>query len=116
MGKTGAIEIKEHPFFNGINFSQVEGHQLIAPWKPSFDDPEDTNNFDFDFDVNPGPMPDDDTFHDNDDDNGNQFYGFTFRRFLTNGGPPPTFFQGQNSLKSSNKSDGKQQTVDAVYV
>ena len=43
-------------------------------------------------------MPDDDdTCDDNEgDDNGNKFYGFTFRRFLTNGGPPSTFFQGQN--------------------
>jgi hypothetical protein len=107
----GASEIKKHPFFNSINFPQVEAHQMESLWRPPIQDPEDTTNFDFEIPCD--PMPEEEISYD-DDDNGNQFYGFTFRRFLTNGGPPPTFFQRENSSKSSSKS-GKQ-TVDAVYV
>ena len=53
------------------------------------------------------PAPDDEpSSHGNDEcHNANQFYGFTFRRFLTNGGPPPQFFQGENSSSSRSLSD-----------
>ena len=97
-----------------------------APWKPIIKDAEDTANFDFD--TSCGPAPDDEPFsHDNDEcDNGNQFYGFTFRRFLTNGGPPPQFFQGENSssrsssgTSNSNKAQNDNNAEvgqDAVYV
>ena len=112
----GASEIKNHRFFNGINWNEVEDHQMESLWKPPIQDPEDTTNFDFEIPCD--PMPEEEQPYD-DDDNGNQLYGFTFRRFLTNGGPPPTFFQRENSSKSSSKSASSaagKQTVDAVYV
>ena len=61
-------------------------------WKPPIQDPEDTTNFDFEIPCD--PMPEEEQPYD-DDDNGNQFYGFTFRRFLTNGGPHPHFSKGK---------------------
>ena len=102
----GASEIKEHAFFNGIDFRQVERHEMQALWKPPIGHCEDTSNFDFDDGPNCGPISieDEPLGYDNDDENGNQFYGFTFRRFLTNGGPPPQFFQGENSSASSRNS------------
>ena len=37
----GASEIKKHPFFNSINFPQVEAHQMESLWRPPIQDPED---------------------------------------------------------------------------
>ena len=103
----GADEIKDHPFFNGIDWSALNQRQMQAPWKPDFASASDTQYFDFDEGIDPPPIPSDDelNYDDDNDSNGNQFYGFTFRRFLTNGGPPPDFFQGDNS-KSTNKNSG----------
>lgn len=96
-GEGGADEIKRQPFFNGIDFSQPI-RTIEAPWKPALMNDYDTSNFD--------PIPDrnsDNEDNDFDDYNNgnNDFYGFTFRRFLTNGGPSPQFFIGNKSSSSS---------------
>lgn len=89
--KAGADEIKRHPFFSKVDFSKPI-RKMPSPWKPPLDHDEDTSNFD----PIPERLHDPDCDADNDDDtNGNndkKFYGFTFRRFPTNGGPPPNFF------------------------
>lgn len=86
---------------------------MEAPWKPLIKNPEDTSYFDFDDDTPPRQMEDE---PDNDDDtNGNEFYGFTFKRHLIDGGQPPTFFQGSASSNSS-KNEAKSNNPDPVYV
>lgn len=50
-----AKEIKEHPFFAGINWKDLEEHKIQPPFKPTVLSEQDVNNFDkqfIDADVN----------------------------------------------------------------
>ena len=45
LGATGAQEIKEHTFFNGINWDQVFKKEVIPPFVPKLDGKEDVSFF-----------------------------------------------------------------------
>ena len=92
--------IFQHPFFDPIRHLTRRNDQggfiirdQVGPWIPPLKNDEDTQNFDFPDDSVPN-YPDFDLTEG--DTNANQFYGFTFRRFVTNGGPAPEFFQGSS--------------------
>lgn len=76
-GPTGPKEIKAHPFFDSINWADLEAKRVPAPWKPQLDNSLDTSNFDPEFtDMKPqdSVVPDSHlsaTVQ-------NQFKGFTF--------------------------------------
>ena len=84
IGKDGADEIKEHPYFNGVNFAEV--HQQPAPHIPTIKNATDTSNFD--------PVPEGMCESDNEETDpyakkeGPEyaFYEFTFRHFFDDGG------------------------------
>lgn len=121
-GRDGADEVKRHPFFNGMEFNGIRN--IAAPWKPPLKHDEDTSNFDI------PDMPERNEDHiddlDNDDSNEyNNFAGFTFKRFVLNGGPDPAFFEGTSqAANSSNTSNSSTPSAaqhpgaapDAVYV
>ena len=98
-GPDGANEVKRHPFFNGMEFHGIRN--IESPWRPILKHDEDTSNFD---------LPDmpverhDDHFDDLDNDDSNEynnFAGFTFKRFVLNGGPDPAFFEGTTSSQTT---------------
>ena len=49
LGRKGLNEIKSQNFFSGINFDTVKSKKLKAPFKPTFNENEPTNNFDEDY-------------------------------------------------------------------
>ena len=49
LGKKGLSEIKSHPFFSGINFDSIKAKKTKAPFKPTFNESEPTQNFDEDY-------------------------------------------------------------------
>ena len=106
--------IFKHRFFTPLN-NGVFIRQQNAPWIPPLNNPEDTQNFDFPDDMNVplNQFPDN---IDENDSNANQFYGFTFRRFMTNGGPKPEFFQGGSSASNAPIQPSNNQPDSAVYV
>src|SRR5688572_16711072 len=98
LGRSGADEIKKHPFFEGIDFVRLR--QQKAPYQPpiSETDPTDTSNFDV---LPPRPTESSDTTsgraHIEDYVNGDRvdlngrhpdhaFLEFTFRRFFDDAG------------------------------
>ena len=105
--------IFHHQFFAKLNNGEYI-RETKAPWIPPLNNAEDTQNFDFPDSV-PLNYPDCDL--NENDSNANQFYGFTFRRFVTNGGPVPEFFQGGSNGSSNNSNDPPSNQPDsAVYV
>ena len=108
-----AEEIFGHPFFKKIPKTKINSdgetqpifiRDMEAEWKPTLENEEDTRNFDYDFPDNEH-FSHNTNFESNDqekDSSANQFYGFTFRRFVTNGGPTPEFFQGNHHANNSN--------------
>eukprot|EP00357_Protocruzia_adherens_P026640 CAMPEP_0114984716 /NCGR_PEP_ID=MMETSP0216-20121206/7434_1 /TAXON_ID=223996 /ORGANISM="Protocruzia adherens, Strain Boccale" /LENGTH=632 /DNA_ID=CAMNT_0002346889 /DNA_START=214 /DNA_END=2112 /DNA_ORIENTATION=+ len=45
----GVEDIKNHIFFKGFNWEQLEGKSMTAPWKPTVEGACDTQNFDSEF-------------------------------------------------------------------
>lgn len=57
-----AAEIKNHPFFRGINWSDLRSKRLKAPFKPTLESEDDTQNFSEEFTKqpvidSPAPVP-----------------------------------------------------------
>jgi len=50
----GAEVIKAHPFFRGIDWSNI--HRYPAPFRPELHNPEDTRHFDDDIPAEVGSM------------------------------------------------------------
>ncbi|KAI8884754.1 kinase-like protein [Backusella circina FSU 941] len=48
-GRGGSQEIKDHPFFNGVDWDDVLDKQIIPPFIPYLNSRADTSNFDEDF-------------------------------------------------------------------
>ncbi|KAI9476389.1 MAG: kinase-like domain-containing protein [Benjaminiella poitrasii] len=48
-GPTDAVEIKEHPFFYGVNWEDMLAKRVPPPFCPSISGPLDTSNFDEEF-------------------------------------------------------------------
>lgn len=46
MGKRGAQDIADHPWFDGLDWLRLLRKELPAPWLPPISDPLDTSNFD----------------------------------------------------------------------
>ena len=107
--------IFRHRFFDKMN-REVYIRDTKAPWIPPLNNAEDTQNFDFPDSV-PLHYPDCDSNDNDSNANDSKFYGFTFRRFVTNGGPVPEFFQGSSNGASNNSNDPSNNQPDsAVYV
>ena len=47
MTRRGVVEIKLHPFFNGVDWNGVAERKTPAPLKPRLKGPEDTSNYTF---------------------------------------------------------------------
>jgi hypothetical protein len=59
-GKSGAAEIKNHKFFQGVDWSRLRRKEIRAPWKPKLSNHLDTSNFDeYDEDDKIEPYKDD---------------------------------------------------------
>lgn len=48
-GRGGSQEIKDHPFFDGVDWDDVLNKQIIPPFIPHLNSRADTSNFDEDF-------------------------------------------------------------------
>lgn len=48
-GPSGALEIKSHPFFAGIDWELLAKKEIPAPFKPDIKHPLDTSNFSEEF-------------------------------------------------------------------
>lgn len=115
--KRGASELKQHAFFEGFVWEGIRERE--APWKPTLTDGEDTRYFQEDLSHRQVEEE-----HDNDDDtNGNEFYGFTFKRHFIDGGLSPALCQGNKSNNTGggsnlNESNNRPPTnnPDPVYV
>jgi len=61
LGRKGLKEIKKHPFFSGVNFDDLQKKKHKAPFKPTIDKDDVTNNFDEEYltmDVSESPVAD----------------------------------------------------------
>ena len=59
LGRKGLDEIKKHPFFNGISFEDYKKKKHKAPFKPTIDKDDITNNFDEEYlnmDISESPV------------------------------------------------------------
>ena len=59
LGRKGLDEIKKHPFFNGISFEDLKKKKHKAPFKPTIDKDDITNNFDEEYlnmDISESPV------------------------------------------------------------
>lgn len=95
LGKNGADEIKQHVFFNGVDFAELRKKPAIYVPNISLTNPEDTSNFDSfgDPSSDGGRVPIEDYVNgDRSDLNGklpdHGFLEFTFRRFFDESGNP----------------------------
>ena len=43
---SGIVEIKNHPFFKGIDFQEIQNKKIISPFVPKIDNSTDVQNFD----------------------------------------------------------------------
>ena len=97
LGRNGS-DIKEHPFFAGIDFS-MSLRAAEAPYKPSIKYNTDTSNFD---PIDPEKLrniaEEDEEDENNKDYHG--FYEFTFRRFFDDAGHP-VYNPGDNQTSSN---------------
>jgi serine/threonine-protein kinase LATS1/2 len=122
LGKNGAEEIKEHPFFNGIVFSELRKQPALYLPTISKTNPEDTSNFDpFDNPSSDGGRDPLEEYVNGDrsDLNGklpdHGFLEFTFRRFFDDSGNPypmKVSMMAQNTPTSSNSSGYGSQSRD----
>lgn len=58
LGANGAGDVKNHPFFEGLNWSDLAAKKIPAPFKPNISNELDTNNFAEEFtkqDANDSP-------------------------------------------------------------
>ena len=61
LGRKGLKEIKKHPFFSGINFDDLPKKKHKAPYKPTINKDDITNNFDEEYlnmDISESPVAD----------------------------------------------------------
>ena len=61
LGRKGLKEIKKHSFFSGINFDDLPKKKHKAPFKPTIDKDDMTNNFDEEYltmDISESPVAD----------------------------------------------------------
>lgn len=112
IGRDGADEIKQHPYFCGVNFAAV--HQETAPYVPKIRNSTDTSNFD--------PVPEgmcesdgEETVSSTKKDGPEYaFYEFTFRHFFDDGGlvnPNPDFdVPEQEEPKQASKRPARDET------
>lgn len=49
IGASGSAEVKDHPFFNGIDWTQIALKQHHTPFRPKIVSAGDTSNFNEDF-------------------------------------------------------------------
>ncbi|XP_050793118.1 serine/threonine-protein kinase LATS2 [Gopherus flavomarginatus] len=111
LGRSGADDIKAHPFFNSIDFS-TDIRRQTAPYVPKISHPMDTSNFD--------PVEEESPWNDTSGDSTrtwdplassnskhteHAFYEFTFRRFFDDNGypfryPKPSGIESSQSEKS----------------
>jgi serine/threonine protein kinase len=42
----GYLDVKEHPWFQSLDFAKLNDKKLNAPWKPKITNPLDSRNFD----------------------------------------------------------------------
>lgn len=91
LGKNGPDEVRQHPFFDGIDFEGGVRRQQ-APYKPVIRHATDTSNFD---PVDPDKLHNSDSsasdgkgniIFDNGKHPDHAFFEFTFRRFFDDGG------------------------------
>ncbi|KAJ6635553.1 Serine/threonine-protein kinase Warts [Pseudolycoriella hygida] len=98
LGINGSNEVKEHPFFNGVDFS-LDLRQQTAPYKPKIAHALDTSNFDT---IDPDQLhnsPSNSFDLSNDPEKPlHGFYEFTFRRFFTD---DKIFMDADEDLKQS---------------
>lgn len=78
LGRDGAQQIKEHPFFAGVDWTTIR--QIDAPFIPALKSITDTSYFPTD-DLN--EVPDMPTTDGNAKHSDLPFLGYTFRRFST---------------------------------
>jgi len=117
LGKDGAEEIKEHPYFNGVDFQLL--HQEHAPYIPTIRDATDTSNFD--------PVPENMIESDSEEHDEQKnvsatkegpeyaFYEFTFRHFFDDGGlvNPNTDFPDVNEVAEPPKQASKRSATQS---
>jgi hypothetical protein len=48
-GERDAMELKEHPFFTGMDFVALYGGRITPPWAPNFAGSLDVSQFDQEF-------------------------------------------------------------------
>ncbi|CAG0889036.1 unnamed protein product [Cyprideis torosa] len=110
LGKDGAQEIKEHPFFHPLGDVNAI-RKTEAPYIPKIKYPTDTSNFD---PVDETKVRDDDAHPLPDADN-HAFFEFTFRRFFEEGGGVP--LRPPSTSNSSSRSGSRAEDKAApVYV
>lgn len=125
LGRNGAQEIKQHPFFATINFEGLR--RQPAPEKPTIRFLTDTSNFD---PVDPDKLRTNDSEAgskkaDSKTENGKHpehaFFEFTFRRFFDDGGHPcslpsgPSPAQQQHHQQQNHQAD-QESNNSPVYV
>ena len=117
LGKDGAEEIKEHPYFSGVDFQLL--HQEVAPYIPTINHATDTSNFD----PVPENMIEDDSEEHDEQKNVSAtkegpeyaFYEFTFRHFFDDGGlvNPNTEFSDVNEAVEPPKQASKRSATQS---
>lgn len=112
IGANGTEEIKQHAFFQSVDFSSSL-RSREAPYKPSILFDTDTSNFD---PIDPDKLRNDDDNNEDDDNNDyHGFYEFTFRRFFDDAGHPYTTPAIMPSY-SSRQTDDNENPSGPVYV
>lgn len=117
LGRNGAHEIKEHPFFAGVNFDPINGiRKQEAPYKPILTHDADTSNFEVIESELHGSSNGNHHYNyvngDRVDYNGKSgdhaFFEFTFRRFFDDAGQPyPIRFNDIDRLRSAATVDSQ---------
>merc|ERR1740128_727856 len=114
IGVNGTDEIKQHAFFNSVDFSSGL-RSKEAPYKPSILFDTDTSNFD---PIDPEKLrnDDDNNLDDNEDRDYHGFYEFTFRRFFDDAGHPYTAPASSSSTYPAQTDDNENPASGPVYV
>ena len=121
IGVNGTEEIKQHAFFNSVDFSSGL-RSKEAPYKPSILFDTDTSNFD---PIDPEKLrnDDDNNLDDNEDRDYHGFYEFTFRRFFDDAGHPYTApassastYPAQTASYPAQTDDNENPASGPVYV
>lgn len=74
-GPRDALDVEESPFFNNINFKDLEDKKIQPPWRPSLTGDTDTSNFNKKYTR---VIPEDSPSEDNTNVSIPSFEGFTF--------------------------------------